>query len=110
MANLQIILQELREFRRENAETLREIREDVKATKNRAEMRISETEERLQVKFSSSKTKEEILKQVWRKKGFLYQEKKVDHDSLSQRGGEQQPEAPWDGFKKKLDTFRRTDR
>ena len=34
------------------------------------------------VKFSHSKTKEEILQQVWRKRGFLYKEKKVyvDHD------------------------------
>lgn len=29
------------------------------------------------VKFSSSKTKEEILKLVWQKKGFLYQERRV---------------------------------
>lgn len=141
------------------------------------------------VKFSSSKTKEEILKLVWRKKGFLYQERRVfvDHDYApetlrkrqeyaeakkvlwennirfqtpfparmrmfyegetclyncveeatkdmvrglsvtiykppmswadrvtnmmwrkirSPRGAEQQPEAPWDGFKKRLDAFR----
>lgn len=176
MASLQMILQELREFRRENADTLREIREDIKVTNRRideAEMRISETEERVQgleeatgellklqakledkltdqegrarrenirihgivegaennstsmitfvekllkerlelpdtddltierahralgsrppadspprsivVKFSSSKTKDEILKKVWQKKGFLYQERRVfvDHD------------------------------
>ena len=35
MANLQTILQELREFRRENADTLRDIRGDIKATNNR---------------------------------------------------------------------------
>lgn len=288
MANLHTILQELREFRRENAETLQEIREDIKVTNNRldeAEMRISETEDRVQgleeamrellklqakmedkltdqegrarrdnirihgiteesesnstsmitfvekllkeklelphtddlkierahralgpkppadapprsivVKFSSSKTKEEILKQVWRKKGFLYKEKKVfvDHDyapetlrkrreyaeakkvlrennirfqtpfparlrvfyegatclynsaeeatqdmvkrglsvtiynppgswadrvknlmwckTRTARGGEQQPEPRRDGYKKKLDSFRRADR
>lgn len=287
MASLQVILQELREFRRENADTLREIREDIKATNSRvdeAEIRISETEERVQgleeatrellklqakldnkltdqegrarrenirihgieegsesnstsmitfvenllrdnlelpatddlkierahcalgpkppadapprsivVKFSSSKTKEEILKLVWRKKGFLYQERRVfvDHDYApetlkkrreyaeakkvlrknkirfqtpfparmrvfyeeetclynsaeeatrdmvkrglsvpiykppaswadrvenlmwrkirSSRGAEQQPEASRDGFKKRLDAFRRTD-
>lgn len=287
MANLQTILQELREFRRENADTLREIRGDIKATNKRideAEIRISETEERVQgleeatmellklqakledkltdqegrarrdnmrihgieegsennstsmivfvenllkeklelppatdlkidrahralgpkppaeshprsivVKFSNSTIKEEILQQVWRKKGFLYKEKKiyVDHDyapetlrkrreyteakkvlrenklrfqtpfparmrvfyegetclynsaqeatkdmvrrglpvtiykpptscadrvknlmwrkSRSSGGGEQQPEAQRDGFKKKLDAFRRTD-
>lgn len=174
--SLQTILQELREFRRENVDTLREIREDIKATNNRveeAEMRISETEERVQgleeatvellklqakledrltdqegrarrenirihgieegsesnstsmitfvenllreklelpptldlkierahralgpkppagsppksivAKFSSSKTKEEVLKLVWQKKGFLYKERRVfvDHD------------------------------
>lgn len=171
-SSLQTILQELREFRRENVDTLREIREDIKATNNRveeAEMRISETEERVQgleeattellklqakledrltdqegrarrenirihgieegsesnsssmitfvenllreklppthdlkierahrrpkppaespprsivAKFSSSKTKEEILKLVWQKRGFLYKERRVfvDHD------------------------------
>lgn len=176
MANLQTILQELREFRRENSDTLREIRGDIMATNNRideAETRIFETEERVQgleeamgellklqakledkltdqegrarrdnirihgieegsengsasmmvfvenlfkeklelprdaelgierahralgpkpppeapprsivVKFSRNKIKEEILQQVWRKKGFLHKEKKVyvDHD------------------------------
>lgn len=176
MANLLTILQELREFRIENAETLRGKREDLKVTNSRideAERRIDETEERvlgleeatrellklqtqlqdkltdqegrarrenirihgvtegsesnstsvmtfvenllkenlelprtddlkierahralgpkpppdaplrsIVVKFSSSKTKEEILKQVWRKKGLSYQGKKVfvDHD------------------------------
>lgn len=46
MADLQTILQELRGFRRENADTLNEIREDTKATDSRmdeAEMRTSET-------------------------------------------------------------------
>lgn len=50
MANLLTILQELREFRSENAETLRRIREDIKLTNNRvdaAEQRIAETEERV---------------------------------------------------------------
>ena len=45
MANLQIILQELREFRRENAETLQDILKAIKATNSRvdeAELRISD--------------------------------------------------------------------
>lgn len=186
MASLLTILQELREFRSENAETLRGIREDIKVTNNRideAERRIAETEERVQgleeatrellklqtklqdkltdqegrarrenirihgvaegsennstsvltfvesllrenlelphtedlrierahralgpkppldapprsivVKFSSSKTKEEILKQVWRKKGLLYQGKKNLRGSrLCTRGTQEAP-------------------
>ncbi|KAK1884864.1 LINE-1 type transposase domain containing protein 1 [Dissostichus eleginoides] len=51
MANLDVILQELREFRQENSEQLRDIREDINKTKNRideAEERIAEAEERLE--------------------------------------------------------------
>ena len=176
MADLQMILQELRDFRRENGDALKEIKEDIKTTNNRvdkAENRISEAEERTQVveeavlevlklqeklearltdqegrsrrenirihgikegaennsptmatfvenllreklgipastklelerahrslgpkpplespprsivvKFSSFKTKEEVLKLAWQRKGFVHQERKVilDHD------------------------------
>lgn len=176
MANLQTILQELRDFRRENADSLRGIKEDIKTTNKRideAEGRISEAEDKVQVmeeallemlklqetletriidqesrsrrenirihgipegsednstsvaafiegllrekleipttselkierahrslgtkptpespprsvvvKFASFKTKEEVLRLAWRKKGFDYREKKVyiDHD------------------------------
>ena len=49
MADLETILQEIREFRRENFENLKEIRDDIRKTNNRiddAEKRIVETEER----------------------------------------------------------------
>ncbi|KAJ4919448.1 hypothetical protein JOQ06_022222 [Pogonophryne albipinna] len=51
MANLDVILRELREFRQENGERLRDIREDINKTNNRideAEERIAEAEERLE--------------------------------------------------------------
>lgn len=51
MANLDVILQELREFRKENGDTLKDIKEDINNTNNRideAEMRIAEAEERVQ--------------------------------------------------------------
>lgn len=51
MANLETILQELRDFRRENTNTLKEIKEELSVTNNRideAEARIMEAEERLQ--------------------------------------------------------------
>ena len=51
MANLEIIVRELRDFRRENSDTLKEIKEDIKVANNRidsAERRIVEAEERLQ--------------------------------------------------------------
>ena len=43
MANLEVILQELREFRQENVEKLRDIKEDINKTTNR----IDEAEERI---------------------------------------------------------------
>lgn len=52
MTDLQTILQELREFRRENGESLREIKDDIKNANKRideAESRISETEEKVQM-------------------------------------------------------------
>ncbi|XP_029976085.1 nuclear pore complex protein Nup153-like [Salarias fasciatus] len=51
MANLEIILQELRDFRRENSETLKEIKDNIKSESNRiddAKQWIVKAEERLQ--------------------------------------------------------------
>ncbi|CAK6968738.1 hypothetical protein OJAV_G00039410 [Scomber scombrus] len=48
MADLETVLQEIREFRRENFENLKEIKDDIRKTNNRiddAEKRIVETEE-----------------------------------------------------------------
>lgn len=176
MANLEVILNELRDFRQENGNTLREIKEEINKTNQRmdeAEVRITEAEERVQsvedavlellklqtrletrltdqegrsrrenirihgipegaeekstsvgafvetllkdnldipasvdlkierahralgprppgdatprsiiVKFSSYRTKEDIIKAAWQKRGFVFQEKRIniDHD------------------------------
>ncbi|KAI4801778.1 hypothetical protein KUCAC02_019649 [Chaenocephalus aceratus] len=176
MANLDVIVRELREFRQENGERLWDIREDINKTNNRideAEERIAEAEDRLEsvesavsellklqthlearltdqesrsrrenirihgvcegaeenspsvisfvetllkenlelppssdlkierahralgtkppadapprsivVKFASHRTKEEIIKTAWQKRGFVYKERQVnlDHD------------------------------
>lgn len=38
MANLEVILKELRDFRKENSETLKEIKEDINKTNNRMKL------------------------------------------------------------------------
>lgn len=51
MANLETVLKELRDFRCENADTLKEIKDELRRTNHwidTSEMRIIEAEERLQ--------------------------------------------------------------
>ena len=80
MANLETILRELREFRRENSETLNEIKEDIKVANTRiddAERRIEEAEERLQCMEDVSRELLELQKKL--------EDRLVDQEGRSRR-------------------------
>lgn len=69
MADLEIVLKEIREFRRENLENLKEIRGDIRKTNERideAEKRVAETEERIQHLEEATLELLELQKQVTR--------------------------------------------
>lgn len=67
MADLETILQEIREFHWENFENLKEIKDDIRKTNKRidgAEKRIMETEERTQNLEEATLELMELQKQV----------------------------------------------
>ncbi|GAA6235643.1 uncharacterized [Lates japonicus] len=86
MANLETILRELRDFRRENTDTLKEIKEELREANNRidnAETRIMEAEERLQHIQDATLELLELQKQFENK---LVDQEGKHQDSWGERG------------------------